>query len=198
MKRRLFNLMAGLSLLMCVATAVLWVRSHWVWDMPVLTALRLQGNDGRWVGLEFSSVNGGLGLFVKVHHFGSEFFDVYRQQLNGDEGPRWMWTTIESLPGCTPHDWPSHLGFKLDPIETHTTGDNHTTYYERRRQYGVVVPDWSLVAIFAATPLCWIVKRRRGRREGLCPKCGYDLRASSGRCPECGTAIVAQSEARSA
>jgi hypothetical protein len=31
-KRRVFNVLAAVSLLLCVATAALWVRSHWVID----------------------------------------------------------------------------------------------------------------------------------------------------------------------
>jgi len=57
----------------------------------------------------------------------------------------------------------------------------------------LIVPFWSIAAITALMPLGWPIQRRwsriRARRRrslGLCPSCGYDLRATPNRCPECG------------
>jgi hypothetical protein len=53
----------------------------------------------------------------------------------------------------------------------------------------IVVPYW-LIALSFATPLLMAgwrrLKSRRDRDAGLCPTCGYDLRATPDRCPECG------------
>jgi hypothetical protein len=35
----------------------------------------------------------------------------------------------------------------------------------------------------------WWVRRRRAKLN-LCPRCGYDLRATLDRCPECGTPVA--------
>jgi hypothetical protein len=47
----------------------------------------------------------------------------------------------------------------------------------------------------AIMPLAWICARwwrRRRRKPGHCPECGYDLRATPDRCPECGAVSLAK------
>jgi hypothetical protein len=51
-------------------------------------------------------------------------------------------------------------------------------------------PFWAIAAACAALPAALVLRRRTARRRarlGLCPACGYDLRATPDRCPECGT-----------
>jgi hypothetical protein len=53
----------------------------------------------------------------------------------------------------------------------------------------IIVPYCFLAMLTMAVPLHWIRRRRAAVRRshvGLCPRCGYDLRATPGRCPECG------------
>lgn len=58
------------------------------------------------------------------------------------------------------------------------------------RSESLLIPHWAPVAVLllpAGFLMTRMVLRRRRRGPGLCPECGYDLRASLGRCPECGT-----------
>jgi hypothetical protein len=68
-------------------------------------------------------------------------------------------------------------------FERHYFGDGHT----------IEVPWWALATAMSVLPALWMLRRlrrasvaRERGNAGLCPSCGYDLRATPGRCPECG------------
>jgi hypothetical protein len=67
-------------------------------------------------------------------------------------------------------------------------------YSQNDRVEVLWVPYWIVLALAVVPGLVWwsAMRRRRlrraARRLGLCPTCGYDLRATPGQCPECGTA----------
>jgi hypothetical protein len=72
----------------------------------------------------------------------------------------------------------------------------------RRHNFDFDIDWWYVIVVTALLP---VVRRRRfrfrrSRAPGLCPACGYDLRATPDRCPECGkvpAAIPPNAPARS-
>lgn len=58
------------------------------------------------------------------------------------------------------------------------------------------IPAWWIALLALILPALWARKWVRHCQlvaPGLCPQCGYDLRASKDRCPECGMPIHAKS-----
>jgi hypothetical protein len=54
-------------------------------------------------------------------------------------------------------------------------------------EWEFVFPAWLAVALTGALPARRLfASRRRRPATGVCPRCGYDLRATPDRCPECG------------
>jgi len=68
--------------------------------------------------------------------------------------------------------------------------------FEKRANLTLVgIPFW-LISLSSGC-FGWILwKRKRLPRPGLCPTCGYDLRATPARCPECGTVPKEKSRAK--
>jgi hypothetical protein len=61
---------------------------------------------------------------------------------------------------------------------------------EKVGAHDLVVPQWTVPAIFGPLPAVRIAgwfRRRRRADTHACPACGYDLRATPDRCPECFT-----------
>jgi hypothetical protein len=59
-------------------------------------------------------------------------------------------------------------------------------------EWDLLIPDYALAVLFAATPLLWVasaLRRNRRSAKGCCIQCGYDRRATPDRCPECGTPV---------
>jgi hypothetical protein len=172
MKRRLFNLVALLSLLLFAAAVVLWVLSYVRHDNFVHVAPRRVEN--------------------VTSKRGRVFVQLYWRAKAIPAPPRyaggWVWKRL-----FLDVDYPearSLRGWRLLGFDLHN--------YVSTGPYGqvirdIAVPYWSLCLITLAAPVQWFRTRRKAgtrRPGGLCPTCGYDLRATPERCPECGTAAA--------
>jgi hypothetical protein len=184
MKRRLLNLLTALSLLLCAAVVVTWVRSYFAEDRLRLT----RGESGTARGVVVDELVNSIGTVAYIRQtFGRKWID----RVRGSEYDR----SFE--PGVMTYSLPlsSQLRF-VDRTEGSFAG-----FFVRRSDEDlgqvlgglptteVWVPHWFLAGLTAPSPLVWLYSRMRScrrSRSGLCPSCGYDLRASPGRCPECG------------
>jgi hypothetical protein len=135
---------------------------------------------------------GGRVQWVRVEHEGSSNEPAGRSKMPPAQA------ILDLRRGARPPDrYGGALGFAYFKREKHYVpgpAGNHATYWGFRI---VTVPYWFLAslpgAIAAAGVVSWVRRRRRRTRmgRGLCPACGYDVRATPGRCPECGTATAA-------
>ena len=161
MRPGLVTLAAGVSAALCVAVFVLWARSYFAADYYLAGAFPSQPEAWRLVS------QGGAVRFERAHHVGRDAHAAAGKWRRGS------------------------LGFSVGEAGPPLAGPG--VYV---RIAWVSVPHWAValpvgaVAVgLTAAAARW---RRRDRRlaAGLCPQCGYDLRASPDRCPECGSAAA--------
>src|SRR5262249_48019531 len=109
------------------------------------------------------------------------------------------WISLEKDSPSFPRDRIPHVAWSgpgwPTQSETHVNswGVVSRTYRDSfGHETNLVAPLWPLPLLFAIAAFLFLKhswKRYRRRARGLCPNCGYDLRASKDRCPECGHPI---------
>jgi hypothetical protein len=162
-KRRLFNVLAAVSLVLFVPAVVAWVLSY-RWTMIAGFGDSLIPCQGVFV----VAASGDVALLASR----SETPFHFRHQHVRDHAD--LRTELEGA------DWHHRLGgFAVARSARGVTAPI----------YVLMLPLWSLALLLALAPGAWIYRaqsRRRRDRTGLCLVCGYDLRATPDRCPECG------------
>ena len=192
MKRRLLNLLTVLSLLLCVAVCVLWVRSYWAVD--ACRFVTYDRSDSRRTVLSAEMRPGVVRGVIRLTWERSSGMTVTEAAAEkADLTPGWGYTRYPPDPldfDFVPPDPFNKLGF----CHVRWSGPAPGFSSAAMSLYEFTAPWWSIALPAAALPAAWCWHRWRSRarmRAGHCPGCGYDLRATPGRCPECGAAPVA-------
>jgi hypothetical protein len=180
MRRRLLNLLTLLSLLLCVASVALWVRSYAASDRVTHDQLDVDGDFSDLTGWLIETGEGGVGVSRgRLHQAGRPVDELYQG---------WAWEPGEPVNLTEvwvgiPMTFGNRMGFFW-------TDDQSVTPYTSMRTRSVGFPVWPLAALTALLPAARLYRRLVRRRRygaGRCRTCGYDLRATPDQCPECGT-----------
>lgn len=172
-RRRLLNLLTALSVLICVAAIGFWALGE-VWPSDFVVA---------WGG--------------RIVHIGIHAGRLQLSQAGGHyENRRLTWLPYgtqveiggESIPEAK---WSAGIAWGW-------YGRAHGAYYgdgslgtldSYARYWSFETHPAALALVAAALPVVSLHSYRRCHSRitrGLCPRCGYDLRATLDRCPECG------------
>jgi hypothetical protein len=181
------------SLLLCAAAVALWGRSF----------TRSEGVERRERGIDSGSL-------IIVSHFAGvrhgrfrAFRDVRRLRLDDPEAATirrsqkryrqsdWDWRPLGSFRPADYLPQGRMPVYRLGPF--YAWKDDQADSNSQTLTHEIGGPCWAVVLVFALAPIraatraMLLQRRRRARaREGLCPACGYDVRATPERCPECG------------
>src|SRR5665213_2264992 len=166
MRRRLFTISSALSLVLCIATCVLWLYSYTAVSIINTSSVSVSG----WYHRNIINSNQGR-IFVGWCEIQdeSESFRVnfYSRPLYRRPGLTWGIRDDTDSIGVT-HQFLG-FGFERELAEA-TFGEGD-----------VWVPFWFIFAVTLATTI-FLLRRwsrlRMRHASGRCPVCGYDLRAT--------------------
>jgi hypothetical protein len=176
LKRRLSNMLAGLSLLLCVAIAGLWVRSFWVQD-------GLAWNTQQW-GFRLYCSRGLLMVAIDLNRspVPGQFQTNFPPGVNrGTQNPMDLPADVAN---CAVNGWSGPTPVRI--YYWQGFGFYRYDFIDVVPETDILFPLWVLLGLLLVLPVFRIIRRAPWSSPGHCPRCGYDLRATPERCPECG------------
>jgi hypothetical protein len=179
LKRVLFTILAGLSLLLFLAVVGVWIWSFFYRD--IVSYVSGNGN-----GQIIQSIQGRLHIMSNLGGNSSGSFSHQEDRL----APNAIWNGgMSSYPVQVQwhfgHVWQTYSRFHMTFAASRASAPPGFTTNHRL----IVIPYWSPALLFSILPALWtwrFIKYGHRRKAGHCPKCNYDLRATPDRCPECG------------
>jgi hypothetical protein len=194
LRRIIFNALTLLSLLLCVATIVLWGRSYRIQDrLHTIGGGITPANAYHRVMYDICSVQG-VNVFQMFAQDVTSYPEEFLQRDVKSGFTKLSWSHVSPRQysfNYNPDVRNRPLLYRLGLRFSHRIEDSSPSigYTEIR------FPDWLLALLTAILPTAWLARlyqRRRLARVGLCPVCNYDLRATPDRCPECGAVTVSR------
>jgi hypothetical protein len=183
MKGRWFTLLSNLSLLLCLASAALWIHSYYATDAINFGRPKIQTN--------------------RIYdHLNSHTIRAFSGRIGYGFQDDYLYVNLIQDPHGVPYD-PGFSG-----IHSYPSGISFDTRFMKGWHYAgfeyysspsaaplkeigervIIFPIWPIVILTALLPLIRLRRRlRRPAPAGFCSTCGYDLRATPDKCPECGT-----------
>ena len=180
MRRRLFNILSALSLLVLVALGVLWARSSIAIDR---VGIRIRqspdpGESEHWrvtTQYEAMPLSGQICLSVSRIHgptVGPVNGSITVRPTYLPEG--WFWDTSAYDSGvASVYRERTVLGFGM-------RHDSYSFDGAFAGGWSIQLPLWFLLGLSLVWPWMWLRRQSQTRfrlAHGLCPECGYDLRA---------------------
>jgi hypothetical protein len=183
------NSLTALSLLLCLTTVVLWVRSYVAhdallfgrdrayWIMPQRGVLHF-GSHERFIAPSGWTPRD-IGTVGRLSSFSTHWYARFVQN-DTKMGTHWTWGRFGIAREVSANFTYPLLG--LDSVS---------------RTHRLQIPLWSFALSLMVPPMIKAKRHITARRRAAlsrCMRCGYDLRATPARCPECGTEPMQNAE----